>query len=181
MIPMLFYMILRKFGNRTKVQFSIPVSKQILKKLISVLVILLLSGLFAQANSQQLNYTITRNGTDAGWMKLKKNCIGSTCQLTLNSAIKIRMIVWLYATVFESANFTNGKLVFSSQYQKMNGNVKVDQQTRFSGNGYEVTEQNRKKQLSITGIYFNLLLPLFSGTSGTRESVLRQTAMLGRH
>lgn len=165
MIPILFYMQLKKIRKQNQAEMIFKIStylfKIFIKVLISPVIFLLLSGTLINAWCQKLNYKVVRNGSDVGWMKLEKTSNGNLCKLTLHSEIKFRMIVLLTATVFDSACFANGKLIFSSQYHKINGNVKVNKQTRFTGNSFEVSEDSEKEKLAIPDISVNLLCLYF--------------------
>lgn len=161
MVLLLYYLLTKKLGSRPVANHLFPVGKVPIRLLTSLVICLLLCAILMSAKCQQLNYKVVRNGSTAGWMKLDKKCSGNTCTLSLNSAVKLRVIVSLFATVFESASFTNNQLVFSSQYHKMNGKVEVDKQTRFTGNGYEVSEDNKKKKLVIPPVFYNLLCLYF--------------------
>ncbi len=136
----------------------LPERRGIAMALLVSLVLLILSSFPEHCKSQTLNYKVVRNGSEIGWMKLEKTCEGNYCKMFLNSDIKFRILIQLTAYVFESAYFLNGKLVYSSQYHKSNGKVNVNKQTRFTGNGYEVIEDNESAKLNIgSDVSFNLL------------------------
>ena len=173
MIPTLIYLILKKLRKQNKFLLSFKIKAvnwaNMIRIAICILVFLLIGLLIVSSQAQQLNYKVVRNGDDIGWMKLEKTCDGSFCKMILSSEIKFRMIILITATVVESSCFSNGKLIFSSQYHKTNGNVKVNKQTRLTGNGYEVSEDNEKEKLEITDVNFNLLCLYFQEPVAQRK------------
>lgn len=132
-----------------------------LKALRVLLTVFILCGAVTDCKSQLRNYKVVRNGNDIGWLKLERYNEGDYCRMFLNSGIKFRMLVLLTASVFESAYFFDGKLVYSSQQHRSNGKLSVNKQTRLTGNGYEVTEDNANKKIDIGIVSFNLLCLYF--------------------
>ncbi|MEO8769076.1 MAG: DUF6134 family protein [Ferruginibacter sp.] len=165
MIPLLLYLLFKKTRDQKRkeliIETGILIIKKIIKPFIYILALLLLGSVIISAHGQKLNYKIICNGNEIGWMKLERTYADNVCSMTLNSTINFRIIFSFTATVLETAKFSNGKLIFSSQYHKTNDNVKLNKQTRFTGDHYEVSEDDENEQLSFPGIYFNLLCLYF--------------------
>ncbi|MEP7165020.1 MAG: DUF6134 family protein [Ferruginibacter sp.] len=165
MIPMLIYLLFKKIREQKEPQAGSirisPVFKSCIKALVCILVFLFLSSILINARGQKLNYKVVRNGSEIGWMKLEKTTDGNFCKMILSSEIRFHLIILLSATVVESACFDNGRLIFSSQYHKTNGSVKVNEQTRLTPTGYEVTKANEKEKLDIPDVNFNLICLYF--------------------
>lgn len=161
MIPMLIYLLLKKFRKQGpdtwRLKNILPIPLNLIKALVCILAFLFLSSILINAKGQKLNYKVVRNGDEIGWLKLEKTIDGNFNKMILSSEINFRLIILLSAIVVESACFDNGKLIFSSQYHKTNGKIKVNNQTRHTGNGYEVTRNNTKEKLDVADISFNLL------------------------
>lgn len=126
-----------------------------------MLSLLLLISIIAKAQNLQLNYKIIRAGNDIGTLQLEKKIVGNKSSLLLISEIKTRLIFLITVSVKESATFENGKLIYSSQFRKTNGITKLDKQTNFVIDRYEVIENGKKEKLSIPFIGVNLLSMYF--------------------
>ncbi len=165
MIPALLYLLFKKIRNQKEKRLfyknAVGQAKKMIRTFIYVLLLLLFGSVIISAHGQKLNYKVTRDGDEIGWMKLEKICNGEHCRLTLNSTVSFRMIFLFTANVFESASFLNDKLIYSSQWQKRNGDIKVNKQTRYTGNCYEVLENDETEKLSFSEIGCNLLCLYF--------------------
>lgn len=117
--------------------------------------------ILSNAQNVQLNYKITRNGEEIGWLRLDKNTIGNTSVLLLVSEIKTKLVFPITVFAKEFSTFEKGKLVYSSQIRKTNGTIKCDKQTRLIGNEYEITANGEKKKSSFPTINENLLCLYF--------------------
>jgi len=160
MIPMLLYVLLKKMRKQQKdgsVNINSLFMNSFIKKMICLALVLIISSILMHACCQQLNYKVVRNGNEIGWLKLERSCDGNYCSMTLNSEVKFRILVLIRAYVFETSYFLNGKLVFSSQYHKTNGDIKVNKKTKFAGNYYEVSNDNEKTKIDVPEIRCNLL------------------------
>lgn len=76
------------------------------------------------------------------------------------------MIFRINVAVKESSFFEDGKLLYSSQFRKSNGDTKVDKQTRFANDKYEVFENGEKEELEFHFIGTNLLSLYFQEPIG---------------
>ena len=109
-----------------------------------------------------------QDGDDIGWLSLQKKVTGNTSLLIMNSEVNTRMIFAIKVSVKESASFENGKLLSSSLYRITNGRIKMDKQTKLSGNTYEVIENNEKEILNYSFIGDNLLCLYFKEPIGLK-------------
>ncbi|MEO7308130.1 MAG: DUF6134 family protein [Ferruginibacter sp.] len=171
MIPFFIYMIIKKIRNQSLANFYIQVTKFLSFRygiiFMGLLIILLaLVPLLSRSQSRQLNYKIIQGGDEIGWMRLEKNMTGNRSSLVLVSEIKTRMILLIKVSAKETADFENGKLIHSSQFRKTNGDVKVNKQTRFISDKYEVVEDGEKENLSYRYIGANLLSLYFQEPAG---------------
>jgi len=127
-----------------------------------VLVTLLLLLFITTAVSGQspgnrvLKYVVLRKGNEIGWINLNKSEIGNRSIINLSSEVSVRMLFKFTAKANERSEFMNGKLMNSYIFRKMNGNVKADKHTRFTGHGYEVEESSAKKELNINLVTYNM-------------------------
>ena len=64
-------------------------------------------------------------------------------------------------SAYENCTFQNGQLIYSSQFRKTNGTIKLNKKTRFVADKYEVLEKEEKGTLSFTYIGANLLSMYF--------------------
>ncbi|MFV8340902.1 DUF6134 family protein [Flavobacterium sp. XS2P39] len=115
-----------------------------------------------------MNYKIIRAGNDIGTLQLEKKIVGNKSSLLLISEIKTRLIFLITVSVKESATFENGKLIYSSQFRKTNGITKLDKQTSFVIDKYEVIENGKKEKLSVPFIGANLLSLYFLEPTATK-------------
>jgi hypothetical protein len=162
MLPFLVYIFLKKYNKQIREKTGLQIRKflSFCFQLIFVgLLVLLLSLIPMLSGSQnlQLNYRIIRGGDHIGWMRLEKSIAGNTSTLLMVSEIKTRMIFQINVSAKETSFFESGKLIYSSQYRKTNGNTKVDKQTRFTDNKYQVLENGEKEDLDYHFIGTNLL------------------------
>lgn len=162
MIPLLIYIFskrYRKFGGAyAGLQISKFLKARFLILFISMLVILLLIiPISSRAQHQQLNYKVIRNDIPIGWMRLEKTTTGNRSTMLLVSEIKAWIIILMNVSAKESSFFENGRLIYSSQFRTKNGTTKVNKQTRFVDDQYEVSENGEKARLSYHFIGTNLL------------------------
>ncbi len=162
MIPFLFYIFLKKYRNQSWAETGLRIRKFLSTRFhiifVSFLVILLvLIPILSRSQSLLLNYKIVKGGDDIGWLRLEKNIAGSRSTLSLVSQIRTRFIFLITVSAKESSTFENGKLIYSSQFRKTNGDTKLDKQTRLVSNRYEVHENGEKQNLTFPFIGTNLL------------------------
>jgi hypothetical protein len=172
MIPFLIYILFKKYNKQNRVDTSLQISNfpgtrfQIIFK--SLLILLLsLIPILSRSQNLLLNYKIVKGGDDIGWLRLEKNIAGSRSTLLLVSQIRTRFIFLITVSAKESSTFENGKLIYSSQFRKTNGDIKLDKQTRLVSDRYEVHENGEKQKLTFPFIGTNLLSLYFQEPRGT--------------
>ncbi len=121
-----------------------------------ILMLLLLPKL-SRSQSRQINYSITKGGDHIGWLNIDENRNGNRTTLQLTSEIKTRIIVPINVYTNESSTYENGQLIFSSISRKTNGNTKLNKQTKWMDDKYEVVENGGKENLHHAFIGINLL------------------------
>ncbi len=162
MIPLLIYTLFKKFSKRPGAKTIFP-GRQYLSVLSIVIFLALVILLFSLipiksgAQKQQLNYTVKKDGNKIGWLRIERNVDGNKSVLFLESEIKMRVVFLIKVFAIESAIFENAKLVYSSQFRKINGATKLNKQTRLVVNKYEVLEDGQKRDIVFPDIGTNLL------------------------
>lgn len=173
MIPFLIYILLKKYRNQTWVKKVLEISEFLKTHIhrnfsIFLLSLLFLISIVSKAQNLQLNYKIIRSGNDIGRLQLEKKIVGDKSNLQLISEIKTHLFILITVSVKESSTFENGKLIHSSQFRKTNGITKLDKQTSFVTDKYEVMENGKKEKLSFPFIGTNLLSMYFLEPIGTK-------------
>ena len=162
---MLFFIIctlLKKYSNKSWMR-KIFAKGEVVKISIQNIFInfFLLYSIVSIGQNSELNYKVVRNGNNIGWLRLEKNVKGNKSDLQLISEVKTKLVFPIKISAKESSTFENGKLIQSSQIRKTNGTTKLNKQTKFVTDAYEVSENGEKKRLSIPYIETNLLSLFF--------------------
>ena len=170
MIPLLIYILFKKYCNKSWAGPGLGISKIIKARFriifVSLIILLLLIPIFSKSQRLQLNYKIIQGEDNIGWLRLDKNITPNKSSLSLVSEIKKRFIFLITVTAKESSTFENGKLIYSSQFRKTNGSVKLNKQTKLVADKYEVLKNGGKETLSISFIGTNLLSLYFQEPIG---------------
>jgi len=171
MIPLLIYIFSKKYrkygGANNSLQLRQFPGSHFLILLISILFLLLLIiPISTIAQQQQLNYKVIRDGKQIGWVRLEKTTTGDQSTMLLVSEIRAWIILLINISAKESSFFENGRLIYSSQFRTKNGTTKVNKQTRFVDDKYEVLENGEKAGLSYHFIGTNLLSLYFNEPVG---------------
>jgi hypothetical protein len=124
---------------------------------VAMLLLLVLDSSFAAAQKLNLNYKVVNNGNTIGWVKIQKIDNGGASSIVLTSQVKRRIIFLLTVDEKQDAYFNEKGMINSSIYRKVNDNVKMDQQTIFKGNYYEVKNPKTSEKLLIKQVQYNLL------------------------
>lgn len=166
MIPALVILLLKYIGkhnsNFQAFKINTGTSIYLTRYMIMILILLIICITSLVLKGQQLNYTVWHNGNNIGWVKLDKSCnTEQLCKMVLSSETKFRMILPFTNYIMETAYFLKEKLVFSSQFHKSNSTVKVKKHTKYTGNGYEVSDGGKTINLGNEIIQFNLLCLYF--------------------
>ncbi|MCI4443773.1 MAG: hypothetical protein JHC39_09780 [Lentimicrobium sp.] len=162
MLIIIFYTFLKKRNNQSWLYANLKTSKfqkaNVHTFLMGLLLLLMLIiPMVSNAQYLQLNYKITRNGNEIGWLRLEKSTVGNKSDLLLVSEVKTKVVFPITVCAKESASFEGGKLIHSSQNRKTNGSTNLDKQTKLIANEYEVSENGEKERLSFPTINENLL------------------------
>ncbi|MEI9956586.1 MAG: DUF6134 family protein [Ferruginibacter sp.] len=99
-------------------------------------------------------------------MQLDKTVLDNKLNMSLVSELKTQFIFDIKVYSKELSMYENGKLLYSSQFRKTNGNIKVDKQTRFVTNKYIIAENGKTKDLAVASINTNLLSLYFNEPIG---------------
>jgi len=137
-----------------------------MKLFLRVAIILLPLSTLLLAQNTQLKYKIIQGSDTIGWMQLDKTVLDNKLDMSLISEIKTQAIFDIKVYSKELSMYENGKLLYSSQFRKTNGNIKVDKQTRFVTNKYIIAENGKTKDLAIASITTNLLSLYFNEPVG---------------
>lgn len=104
-----------------------------------------------------LNYKVVYNKTQVGWIKLQKVDSAGNSAIKLQSEIKRRIIFLLSVSEKQEASFDEGGMTSSYIFRKVNEDVKMNKRTLFTGNSYEVKDNESSQVLLIKRIHYNLL------------------------
>lgn len=166
MIPMLFYLMLKRLRKANGTSIVRKINKKpfafIMKVTISILVFMLFAVVLINAKAQQFNYRVIYDGDNIGWLKVEKTCDNDNyCKLILTSESSFRVLLSFKSSILETSFFLNGKMLYSSQYHKLNNNIKANKKTMFDGKVYKVIEDNESQELDIPDVGFNLMCMYF--------------------
>lgn len=161
MITFLIYIFLKKYGKQNRAATGIQVRKFLRTRkhliFVSLIIILLLIPFSSRSQNSLFHYTIVEGGDNIGWLRLEKNITDSRTNLSLVSELSTRFIILIEVSAKETSIFENGQLLYSSQYRKTNGTVKVNKQTSRVADKYVVNNNGEKQYLSIPIVVTNLL------------------------
>lgn len=162
MIPFIIYIFLKKYSKKSRAVTGLQISKYLKVRLQiifigMVILFLALIPVISKSQNSLLHYKIVQGGDDIGWLRLEKNITGGRTNLSLVSELKTRVIFLIEVSAKETSMFENGQLLYSSQYRKTNGTVKVNKQTSRVADKYVVNENGEKQYLTIPVVFTNLL------------------------
>ncbi|MEO6000703.1 MAG: DUF6134 family protein [Chitinophagaceae bacterium] len=122
-----------------------------------ILQLLLMQSLSLLAQNLNLNYKVVNNGNIIGWVKIQKIDNGGSRSIILTSEIKRRILFLLTVEEKQDAYFNEAGMINSSIYRKVNDNIKMNQQTVYKGNYYEVRNPNKLEKITMQQVQYNLL------------------------
>lgn len=161
MITFLIYIFLKKYRKQNRATTGLHIRKFLSTRMhiifISLIIILLLAPFSSRSQNSMFNYKIVEGGDNIGWLRLEKNITDSRTNLSLVSELSTRFIILIEVSAKETSIFENGQLLYSSQYRKTNGTVKVNKQTSRVADKYVVNNNGEKQYLSIPIVVTNLL------------------------
>lgn len=121
------------------------------------LLVLLSITISVKAQQKKFEYSIKRNGEVVGTISFTHGIAGNRTVLTMESEVNTRFIFTFKAKAKEEAIYDDSILTWSSIYRKVNGNVKVDKQTKANGNIYTVYKGSKTETLNNYPIRYNML------------------------
>jgi hypothetical protein len=124
-----------------------------------VLMLLKLATLHAQ--DTVLQYNVVRNGKTIGWTKLTRTGINELVNIRMESEVKARFIFEFLVSAIEQVTFHSGCLVNSSQYRKLNGEIRENKRMKLTCNGYEVYKDDDTQRLSYSPLHSHMLCLYF--------------------
>lgn len=161
MLPFLIYLFLKRNHKQHSIANAVFIRTFLSARLyiifVSLVILLLLVPFLARTQNSLFNYKIVEGDDNIGWLRLEKNITGNRTSLSLVSEIRTRFIILIEVSAKETSVFENGQLLYSSQYRKTNGTVKVNKQTSRIADKYVVTNNGEKQYLSIPIVATNLL------------------------
>ena len=158
MIPAIILILMRRYQKNNPQKFLILKTKLLYAMKIMLLVFIgFLFVLVTKAQEKKLTYSVKRNGNRIGNMYVKEIRNGSSISLTLHSDIKTSFIISFSAKGIEEAHYDSGILIYSSVYQTLNGNEKLNKQIRYVNDSYMLTSNGKVEKLNPTRIYYNLV------------------------
>lgn len=158
MIPTLIIILLRRYQKNNPAQFLVLKAKVFYTvRIVLFTAMFFLLVLVIKAQEKKLSYIIKRNGNRVGSMIVKEVWEGKKQSLRLQSDVKTSFLFTVSAKGIEEARYENGVMVYSSVYQKLNGNEKINKQIRLINNSYHVYSKGKEERLNNLRIYYNLL------------------------
>ncbi len=122
----------------------------------AVLCVLLLN--IGQLKAQeQLRYNVVKDGKVIGWAKLTKTNIDQCVDIRLESEVRTRLIFRFVVKAVEQATFSNGNLIYSSQFRKLNADVKENKSMKLTSRGYVVYKGNDSQPVPFVGLRSHML------------------------
>lgn len=110
----------------------------------------------ATVPAQKLHYTILRSGKPVGSLNFQKQLTGAQTVYTLQSDVKVALLLTLTVKVNEQSVFENDVLQSSHVLRYVNGRKKADKRLRNNGRGLVVTDdEGRERELKNTVVRFN--------------------------
>jgi len=158
MIPAIIYFLLRRYkrinpANTEKL--TIVLRKTCRMLLFFTLLILICCYTFPQ--DTQLQYSIKRNGNEIGNISFSQQHAGNKRMLKIESIVKVRILFLFTAMGQEESVFENGIMVWSSVYQKLNGNERVNKKTKLIDKSYLVTKGKKSETINSYPISYNMI------------------------
>ncbi len=171
MIPFIIYIILKACSQKNPAQTFLQIRNYLSTRFHIIffgmlLIILTLIPILSRSQYLQLKYKIVQGGDDIGWLRLERIVNGDTSTLLLASELKKRIFFEITVSAKESSVYKSGKLIFSSQFRKTNGDTKLNKQTRLVEDKYVVLEDGEKQNLAFPFIGTNLLSLYFQEPVG---------------
>jgi hypothetical protein len=158
MIPAIIVMLMRHYKKNNPQGFLLLKTKLLqVIRIMFLIAVCFLIVLITKAQEKNLSYTVKRNGNKIGNVCVKEIREGRTISLKLQSDIKTSFILSFSASGIEEARYDSGILVYSSVYQKLNGNEKINKQMRYVNDKYIINNAGKEERICNVRIYYNLV------------------------
>ncbi len=165
MVPALLYLLFKKYVIRNWPAIHRRLSRFVFPRnfllMMAFLLLLLLKIVSLKAQEEQLHYNVVRNGKTIGWTTLTKSSTEHNTNFRLQSHVKARLIFQFIAEAMEEAAFLDGSLVYSSQFRKMNGDVKENKSMKLTREGYEMYKGQDTERLKFSPLHNHMLCLYF--------------------
>ncbi len=158
MIPTLIYLLLRRYRKThpAKAEQLIATLRKTSKFLL-FFVILVLTCYFAFSQTNQLQYNIKRKGVQVGIISFSQQYVGNKKVLRIESQVKTRVLFLFTAIGQEESIYENDIMIWSSVYQKLNGNEQLNNRTTLIGRNYVVSKGKHSEIISSYPISYNMI------------------------
>jgi len=127
------------------------------KPAVHLLSLLLLVSLAATSQKKVLTFDIVRNDKTLGKVFFSQTSSGKTDSLNMECKVNAKLVATFTAEARETAVFSNGILVQSSIYRKMNGSEKANKNQRAATDKYVIVDRKKSKEINIYPITQNML------------------------
>lgn len=141
------------FEKKRRLLLFPPVEAVFPKAVVFLCALLCLLPAFSQ--EQNLQYAINRNGKKIGDLRFHKFMTGSKTIYSLQSEVKVAMIVTVSVKAAEQSVYENDVLQSSSLVRHVNGREKTNKQIRNNGKGLTVFEDGGQRELKNYVVKFN--------------------------
>jgi hypothetical protein len=101
----------------------------------------------ASSQEQNLQYAINRNGKKIGDLHFQKRMTGTKTIYSLESEVKVAMLVTVSVKANEQSVYENDVLQSSSLVRHVNGHEKTNKQIRNNGKGLTVVDDGDQREL----------------------------------
>ena len=122
-----------------------------------ILIALMLVCYIALPQTTQLKYNVKRKGNQVGSISFSQQNSGNKKVLRIDSEIKARILFLFTAIGQEESVYENGVMVWSSVYQRLNGNERMNKKTMLKGRNYVVTKGKYSDTIGNYPISYNMI------------------------
>lgn len=109
---------------------------------------------------ETISYDVLRKNSSVGFITLEKQVFRDKMIITAKSQVNARFILNFKAIGSDKCIYQDNRLVYSSQFRKINNKVRVDQSISYHEGNYIFKENEKESILNIQSIEFNII-PLF--------------------
>jgi len=114
-------------------------------------------SLSGTSQKKVLTFDVVRNEKTLGKIIFSQTSSGKTDSLNMECKVNAKFVGAVTAEVRETAVFSDGVLVQSSIYRKMNGNEKANKSQRVTTGKYVVANGKKSKEINIYPITYSML------------------------